>query len=355
MTILTKERAPAVPPPAGAQRPALTLPMMAVYIPMMTASALATAGSIGLFETLVDGPLDIATLAGTLGISPDGAERLVDFLAAAGFLVRTGGKVANADYAARWFTSGGEVDYGTGLTWSSHAWGIMEDLPAAVTNGRPTRLLWDRMAAQPELGTHFSRYMASFAQHLAPDVLAAVALPDRPLKLLDLGGSHGHHAIAFCRACPQMKAVIVDLESALTETRARIARAGLADRITLRASDLRARDWGEDYDVALYLSVAHNMSPEENRANFRHLGRVIAPDGVVILHDYPRETTPALFETAFRLTLLTETGTRTYSYAELGSYLEEAGFVDHRLNVLHPAEKGALITARRATAAVRER
>jgi hypothetical protein len=323
--------------------------MMQAYIPMMTASALATAGRIGLFEALVDGPLELAVLADTLGISRDGGERLVDFLAAAGYLVRAGGRVANGESAARWFTSEGEIDYGTGLAWSSHAWGIMEDLPAAIANGKPTQMLWDRMAADPALGTQFSRYMASFAQHLGPDILAAVTLPDRPLKLLDLGGSHGHHAISFCRAYPKLKAVIVDLESALTETQARIERAGLADRISLRPSDLRARDWGETYDVALYLSIAHNMSPAENRANFRHLQNVMTPDGVLVVHDYPRETTPALFEAAFRLTLLTETGTRTYSYAELGGYLEEAGFGNHRLDVLRPAEKGALITASKGT------
>ena len=339
-------------PETEAGQAAQTLPMLHAYLPMMTASALATAGRIGLFEALAGGAREVHALAGTLGISVDGAERIVDFLVAAGFLRRAGIYVANGDTAARWFTSQGTVDYSTGLAWSSYAWGIMEDLPAAIAGGKPRQLLWDRMAAHPEMGSGFSRYMASFAQHLAPDVVAAVRLPDRPLRLLDLGGSHGHHAITFCQAHPRMNAVIVDLDSALTETQARVERAGLADRITLRPADLRQRDWGDGYDVALYLSVAHNMSPAENRANFRHLARATTPDGVVILHDYPRETTPALFETAFRLTLLTETGTRTYSYAELGAYLEAAGFPEHQLQVLDPAEKGALITARKRPCAV---
>jgi SAM-dependent methyltransferase len=350
ITIRPEDEALPPSPVEEANGAARTLPMLHAYIPMMTASALATAGRIGLFEALAGGAREVRSLADTLGISVDGAERIVDFLVAAGFLRRAGIYVANGDAAMRWFTSHGVVDYSTGLAWSSYAWGILDDLPAALAEGKPRQLLWDRMAAQPEMGTGFSRYMASFAQHLAPDIVAAVTLPDRPLTLLDLGGSHGHHAITFCHAYPRMKAVIVDLESALTETQVRIEREGLADRITLRPSDLRHPDWGEGYDIALYLSVAHNMSPAENRANFRHLARATKPDGVLILHDYPRETTPALFETAFRLTLLTETGTRTYSYAELGSYLEEAGFLDHHLQVLDPAEKGALITARKRPA-----
>nr|WP_315382363.1 class I SAM-dependent methyltransferase [uncultured Sphingomonas sp.] len=348
MTAIVSDQRAALPAPEiGTSHAADSLPMLHAYIPMMTASALATAGRIGLFEALAGGARELRSLAATLGMSVDGTERLVDFLVAAGFLRRAGIYVANGDTAARWFTSQGLVDYSTGLDWSAYAWGILEDLPAVIAEGQPRQLLWDHMTARPEMGRSFSRYMASFAQHLAPEVVAAVPLPDRPLRLLDLGGSHGYHAMRFCQAHPRMTAVIVDLESALTETRTRIERAGLSDRITLRAADLRDRDWGEGYDVALYLSVAHNMSPAENRANFSHLARATTPDGVVILHDYARETTPALFETAFRLTLLSETGTRTYSYAELGDYLESAGFPDHQLQVLDPAEKGALITARK--------
>ncbi len=348
MTAIVSDQLAALPAPEiGTSHAADSLPMLHAYIPMMTASALATAGRIGLFEALAGGARELRSLAATLGMSVDGTERLVDFLVAAGFLRRAGIYVANGDTAARWFTSQGMVDYSTGLDWTAYAWGILEDLPAVIADGQPRQLLWDRMTARPEMGRSFSRYMASFAQHLAPEVVAAVPLPDRPLRLLDLGGSHGYHAMCFCQAHPRMTAVIVDLESALTETRARIERAGLSDRITLHAADLRDRDWGEGYDVALYLSVAQNMSPAENRANFSHLARATTSDGVVILHDYPRETTPALFETAFRLTLLSETGTRTYSYAELGNYLESAGFPDHQLQVLDPAEKGALITARK--------
>lgn len=326
---------------------AATLPMLHAYLPMMTASALATAGRLGLFEALVNGDLTVSALARTLSASANGTERLVNFLAAAGFLVRRGDRVANTPATASWFTSDAAADYSTGLAWTSDAWRIMGDLPEAVLAGRPRRLLWDRMEEEPDLGVRFARYMATFAQHLAPHVRSLVDLPIRPARLLDLGGSHGHHAITLCHAFPHLHAVIVDLGSALSETQARIERENLADRITLRTADLRDGDWGEGYDLALYLSVAHNMSPAENRANLANVSRALRPEGALILHDYPHETTPPLFTAAFDLTLLSETGTRTYGYAELGQLLEEAGFQDHQLHLLRPAEKGALILARK--------
>jgi SAM-dependent methyltransferase len=321
--------------------------MMSAYIPMMTAAALATAGRIGLFEALSQAPLSGSGLAGALGMSVDGVGRLTDFLVAAGHLERRAGLIANTAETTRWFTSRGTIDYASGLAWTADAWRIMDDLSGAVARGRPDRLLWDRMSVQPELGARFARYMHAFAEHLSPDILAAANLPQRPCRLLDLGGSHGRHSIAFCRANPELHAVIVDLDSALTDTRALIAAEGLEDRITVRAGDIRNSDWGGDFDAALYLSVAHNMSWAENRRIFGHLGQVIRPGGLLMIHDYPRETTPALFETAFRLTLLVQTGTQTYTCAEFSEFLCDAGFAEHRFETLSPAEKGTLIVALR--------
>ena len=331
---------------SGASRP-LSLPMMGAYIPMMTASALAAAGRIGLFEQLAKGPLASSDLALFLGGSIVGMERLTDFLVALRYLERRGELIGNSPETMRWFTSRGVVDYGSGLAWTADVWNIMDDLSDAVARGGPDRSLWERMLLQPHLGEGFSRYMRAFAQHLSPDILAAVECPRAATRLLDLGGSHGHHSMAFARANPELSAVIVDLDSALTGTKALIEEEGLHDRITIRPGDVRNGDWGADYDVALYLSIAHNMSPDENRKIFCQLADVIRPGGVLVIHDYPRETTPTLFETAFRLTLLVETGTRTYSYHELSEMLTSAGFSQPQLRVLAPAEKGALIIARR--------
>jgi SAM-dependent methyltransferase len=324
-----------------------SLPMVDIYLSMMRASAMAAAGRIGLFEALAKGPMALPALAHEVGAQADGVGRLADFLVAAGFLERRDDLLSNAPETTRWFTSRGAVDYGPGLVWTADAWMIMDDLAGAVRRGGPDRLLWDRMTAKPALGVHFSRYMRAFAEHLSPDLLAAADLRAGPVRLLDLGGSHGVHSMAFCRQSPGLNAVIVDLESALAQTAALIDAQGLKGRVTVRPGDLRDRDWGSNYDIVLYLSVAHNMSLDENRQIFRHLAKVMRPGGQLIIHDYPRETTPAAFETAFRLTLLVETGTRTLTLDEMNGLLTEAGFAAPRITTLSPAEKGALIVARR--------
>jgi hypothetical protein len=53
------------------------------------------------------------------------------------------------------------------------------------------------------------------------------------------------------------------------------------------------------------------------------------------------------FHAAFRLTLLFETGTRTYSEAEYREWFDAAGFASAQRIDLNPLEKGSLLIARR--------
>ena len=319
--------------------------MMDAYLSMMRASALITAERIGLFEALADGAMAAGALARAVDASEIGVGRLADMLVQTGHLERRGAFLANAPATMRWFTSRGEVDYSAGLAWSADAWTIMGELAEAVRRGAPERLLWDRMDAEPALGIRFSRYMRAFAEHLTPDLLRLIEVPAGAARLLDLGGSHGVHAASLCRHHAQLDAVIVDLESALHGTAPSLRAMGLGDRIAVHPADIRDCDWGGSFDVILYLSVAHNMYAHENQRILNHARQTLRSGGKLVIHDYPRETTPALFGAAFGLTLLVETGTRAFDYAELSTMLTKAGFATIRRHVLSPAEKGAIIVA----------
>ena len=194
--------------------------MVDVYLPMMKAAAIISAGQLRLFEALSNGPMQLPALAAAIGASEIGAGHLTDFLIAIGYLVQTDSGIGNAPHAERWFTGRGGVDYTAGLLWTAESWSLMSNLTASVRKGAPEKTLWKSMQERPHWGPIFSSYMHAFAQHLGPDLLAQVKLPSGSRKLLDLGGSHGLHSIGFCREYPGLNAVIVDLPSALTETQA---------------------------------------------------------------------------------------------------------------------------------------
>ena len=326
---------------------AAELAMLDVYMPMMKSAAIISAGKLGVFEALADGALNTLDLAQKLKSSERGIATLVAFLVTIGYLEKQGERFANAASTQRWFTSRGQVDYTPGILWTHEAWPMMGNLADAVRSGKPESTLWDAMVERPELGQLFSSYMRAFAGDLGPDLLKHVPIQPSYQRLLDLGGSHGLHSIRFCQRYPQLSSKIVDLPSALTETAATLAAEQLSERISLQPGNLLDGEWGGEHDVVFYLSVAHNQTAEDNRRVIEQIGQSLAPGGLLVIHEYLSDEPLNPFVAAFRLTLLFETGTQTYRYADYLDWLNEAGFVSIERIDLDPLEKGALILARR--------
>lgn len=323
------------------------LPMLDVYMPMMKSAAIISAGRLGLFEALAQGPLSLAELADKIASSTNGTAALADFLVAIGYLEKHGELLANTTSTQRWLTSAGQVDYTPGLLWTHQAWPMMGALGEAVRRGTPEKTLWQAMEENPQLGPLFSAYMAAFAQDLGPDLLQHVPIGAQQQRLLDLGGSHGLHSIRFCQHYPQLSAVIVDLPSALNATPAAIARANLTERIQLSPGNLLEHDWGGNFDLVFYLSVAHNNTAADNRMVIQRIADSLNPGGLLVIHEYLAETPLSPFDAAFRLTLLFETGTQTHRPQDYYDWLAAAGLGEVARIDLDPREKGSLILARR--------
>jgi hypothetical protein len=340
---MPRVRKPDVCQPTGSAE----LAMLDVYMPMMKSSAIISAGRLGLFEALVDGPLSVAQLAEKIDSSQRGTTTLVDFLVAIGYLEKQGELFANTASTQRWFTSAGQVDYTPGLLWTHEAWSMMGNLAETVRKGEPETTLWEAMIEKPHLGPLFSSYMGAFAADLGPDLLKRVPVLPSYRRLLDLGGSHGLHSIRFCQQYPQLNAEIVDMPSALTETGTEIERVDLSRRIRLSPGTLQEHDWGAENDLVFYLSVAHNHTAEENRLAIQQIGDSISPNGLLVIHEYLAETSLDALNAAFRLTLLLETGTQTHRHTDYCEWLTAAGFSHIERIDLEPREKGSLILARR--------
>jgi hypothetical protein len=328
------------------------LPMLDVFLPMMKSAALIAAGQLGIFEALNRGPQSLESLASSLKCESQGLGRLAQMLVAIGYLERVSEKnrialFQNSPRAARWFTSGGTENYVSGLKWTANAWRLQLALAECVRNGKPDVSVWELMEKDPTWGSTFSLYMHAFAHHLSPDLLAHVEVPKGAKRLLDLGGSHGEHSIAFCKRYENLNAVIVDQGSALTDTWKTIAAANLSERISVRPGDLREVPWGEGYDVVLFLSVMHNQTAEDNRRSIAQVAKVLQVGGTLVIHEYPHDPLGSPFDAAFDLTLLTETGTRMATTAHIETWLNEAGMSVPKKVVLSPKEKGCLFISKR--------
>lgn len=320
--------------------------MMEAYLPLMKASAMVTAGELGVFHHLHRGPATAEDAAHALGAHAGGMRALLDGLAAFGLLTRNGAHYANTPFVRDHFTPAAKADFTPGLLWTAEARRLMHGLTDAVRLGGPTVSMWEQMKAHPRMGELFSRYMAAFARYFSDDVQASVELPPGARRLLDVGGAHGLHSVAFCRRYPALTSVVFDFPDSLHATAAVLAEQDLSDRITLRPGDAVADELGTGFDAVLLLSVLHNQDATQTRTLLHKAFRALEPGGLLVIHEhFQGQQDPLPFASAFMLTLLVEVGTSLHDYATLQAALREAGFTRTERRDLHPLEKGSIILA----------
>jgi SAM-dependent methyltransferase len=338
--------------PSKPTAPSLSLD---VYWPMMASAALITAGELGVFVALGQGPLLVAELAARIGASVNGTDKLCAVLVQTGYLERTPeNQLRNSPHAQAWLAQTGAQDLNSGLRWFAQAWQLMGGLRDAVVQGQPKTVLWDLMQTNPGLGPAFAAYMKDYAASVVDEVQRAVELPAGARTLLDVGGSHGLHAAAFCRRAPELNAVIFDLPVSLTNTRRLIADWGLSERLRCVAGNIVNDAIAGTFDVITYFLVAHNQTDADNARILQKLAAALNPGGVLFVYEYVREPaarytvsgTEAL-ASAFELTLLVETGTPLHTAERITAWLHDAGLGHLRRTDLQPIEKGSIFSAQK--------
>lgn len=321
----------------------------------MKSASLIAAGELGVFAALNKGPMLVEELAARLHASIDGTDRLCAVLVQTGYLVRDGDNhLRNSAHAQEWLAQAGDSDLSSGLRWFAHAWRLMADLSSAVVRGGPSKVLWDLMQEKPGMGASFAVYMKDHAAGVVDDVQRAVELPAGAETLLDVGGSHGLHAAAFCRRVPALRAVIYDLAVSMENTGAQLAEWGLSDRIRCVEGNIVHDEIEGTFDVITYFLVAHNHSDSDNDRIVKKMARALNPGGLLVVYEYVQDPADRFSvspteasASAFDLTLLVETGTRIHTAEDIINRLRDAGLKDILRTDFQPAHKGTIFSAKK--------
>lgn len=281
-----------------------------------------TAAELDLFTLLGGRPLGLEEAAGALDADPRGLATLLDALAAMGLLQKAEGRWRTPEALAPYLVSGGERSLLPLALHSVNLWERWSRLTEAVAGKRPR-------AAEGDGGTRsFIGAMHVVASPQA-DALVAAVEPGTARRLIDVGAGPGTYAMAFLRAVPGLRATLFDLPAVVGIARERVEAAGLAERVDLVAGDLRTDRLPGGHDLAFVSAIVHMLGPAENVELFRKIHDALVPGGRIVLRDHvmsPDRTAPragALF--AVNMLVGTERG-GTFTYAELSSWLLEAGF-----------------------------
>jgi ubiquinone/menaquinone biosynthesis C-methylase UbiE len=115
---------------------------------------------------------------------------------------------------------------------------LREGRPAGLRELGDWRTVYEGLAELPE---RIRRSWFAF-DHYYSDASFVRALPEvfrhKPARLLDVGGNTGRWALECCAFDPDVEITIMDLPGQLDDARAKIAEAGLEQRVRLHAGDL---------------------------------------------------------------------------------------------------------------------
>jgi hypothetical protein len=128
----------------------------------------------------------------------------------------------------------------------------------------------------------------------------------------------------------------------------KIAEEKLADRVTFLEGDFHQEDLPGGHDVALLSAIIHQNSSRQNVELYRKMFDSLVPGGTIVIRDHvmSEDHTETVEGALFAINMLVATPAGgTYSFEEINSDLEEAGFTGGHL--LHHAEMDSLVTAQK--------
>ena len=289
-----------------------------------------TALELDLFTAVGDGA-GAVEVAARLRTNPRSTEMLLNALASLRLLVKQQGVFHNSPETTRYFTAGSRDNARPALLHTAHLWQRWSTLTDCVRAG--TAVARDEIAGRGQDWTEaFIAAMHRNASERAPLVVRAVGA-ENVRRMLDVGGGSGAYSIAFAQANSALRADILDLATVEEIAQRHIQEAGVADRVKVRAGDLRSDSLGEGYDLVFVSAICHMLSSGENLDLLRRCREALQPGGRIVIQDFILETdkTAPRFAALFALNMLVGTsGGSTYSESEYAAWLGEAGFLEIR-------------------------
>jgi SAM-dependent methyltransferase len=285
---------------------------------------------LDIFTTIGRDTLTAGQVAKNKGLDLRGTPMLLDALAAMALLTKTAAGYANTPAANRFLSKDSDQYIGYMILHHHHLADSWVRMDEAVTRGGPIRKR--SSVTSDQWREAFLMGMFNNAMAMAPDVAQSVDL-SRSTRLLDMGGGPGTYAIHFCKANPDLTAVVFDLPTTRPFAEKTIARFGLSDRISFTDGDYTTEDvpLNQAFDTAWLSHVLHGEGPENAAGIVAHAAKALIPGGQLLIHDFILDDTrdrpefAALF--SLNMFLGTESG-QSYSESEIRKMMADAGLVD---------------------------
>jgi len=149
------------------------------------------------------------------------------------------------------------------------------------------------------------------------------------IRVLDLAAGSGIWGIAVAQKSPRVRVTAVDWAGMIPTTKRITRKFGVADRFQFIEGDLLEANFGTGYNIATLGHILHSEGEERSRRLLKKTFRALKSGGTIaiaewLVNDERTEPLPSLMF-AVQMLVNTEKGD-TFSFNEIKSWLEEAGF-----------------------------
>ena len=293
-------------------------------------SILGAAARHGVFTALEGDPNTADGLATKAGISPRGAQALLDGLTGLGLLTLSAGKYQNTPEASAFLVKGKPGYLGAIADVFLEDFATWQKLPEAAKTGLPTAAHTTDVADNPfwhVLVTAIAPLSFPVAQIAAERLGLATA---GPVSWLDVGGGSGVWSAVWLGVNKDATAYQLDWPNVNAIGREFVGRFGVGDRFRIIDGNFHTTDFvTAKYDFAIYSHIAHQEPPAENIAIFRKFRQALKPGGTLVVSDFilndDRTGHPFAMMFAAQMLVVTKGGC-TYRQTDYRSWLSDAGF-----------------------------
>jgi ubiquinone/menaquinone biosynthesis C-methylase UbiE len=156
-----------------------------------------------------------------------------------------------------------------------------------------------------------------------------IAKTKKEIRVLDLAAGSGIWGIALAQKSPRVRVSAVDWAGMIPTTKRITEKFGVRDRFNFIEGDLSQASFGTGYHVAILGHILHSEGEERSRKLLKKTFRGLKSGGVIaiaewLVNDQRTEPLHGLMF-AVQMVVNTEKGD-TFSFSEIKSWLDEAGF-----------------------------
>ncbi len=285
---------------------------------------------LGIFDLLESNGATALSAASSLKIDARATGLLLDALVSLGLLAKDNDGTYSLNETSTNFLIRSSPRYlGGMILFDGSLWDCWGRLEEAIRSGAPVRSA-DMYQGNKAETQRFIYAMDSLVKARGDAEIVASSLDlDNVRDFLDIGGGPATYAIELCRQNPSLKATLFDLPGTLQETERYVKDAGLAKRLRLIAGDYRTDPIPGRYQLVFLSNIIHGEGVKENQQLMRKLHGCLDLKGRIYIKDHILDETltqPTVGAIFALLMLLTTNHGRCYSFNEIKSWLEDAGF-----------------------------